>query len=301
MNSNEPSASSSAAAPPFPSERFCANCGAAAPGEYCPACGQETRGPPTSAEFLRETIAHFLSLESKAWRTISKLVLAPGALTVEYLAGRRARYVRPVRLYLWISVLTIAFVESFGLHVGLRFLGDEGIYLFEPSQGAPAEAQKPHVNELRPMRFILEHFDTPGVRRFKAMSGEEQIRFMQEQRHRSVQYFMLFLVPVYALILRFCYWNRRRRYAEHLVFCLHAQSFLLVMLLIEAKLPAVLAMVVSLWVIAYFFVAVKRVYGGAWADALSRGAAAMALNITTFLVSGALLIYALLERYPASG
>lgn len=244
---------------------------------------------------MRETVEHFLSLEGKAWRTLSKLVLAPGGLTVEYLAGRRARYVRPLRLYLWISVLIIALIETFGLQLGLRFFGDEGIYLFEPGKRSSAEGQKTHADELRPMQFILDHFDTPGLQRFKAMSAEDQIRFVQQQRHRYVQYFLLFLVPVFALILKFCYRNRRRHYAEHLVFCLHAQSFLLVMLLFEAKLPGALALVVSLWVIAYFFVALKRVYGGAWADTLVRGAATLVLNIATFLVTGSLLVYALLE------
>jgi hypothetical protein len=145
------------------------------------------------------------------------------------------------------------------------------------------------------MQFILNHFDTPGLRRFKAMSAKEQVNFVQERRHQYVQYFTLFLVPVFALILELCYRNRRRRYAEHLVFCLHAQSFLLIMLLIEAKLPGALALGVSLWVIVYFIVALKRVYGGAWADTLVRGTATLVLNIATFLITGSLLVYALLE------
>jgi len=275
--------------------RACANCGTAAPGKYCPECGQETREPPGPAEFLREFLEHILPLESKAWRTLSRLVIAPGGLTVEYLAGRRARYVRPLRLYLWVSVLIIAVTETFGLHLGLRFYADEGIYLFAPGKRAPAESRNSHADALRPMQFILDHFDTPGVRRFKALSAEGQIEFVHERRHRYVQYFMLFLVPVFALILGFCYRNRRRRYVEHLVFFLHAQSFLLLMLLVEAKLPGVLAMVGSLWVIVYFLVALKRVYDGNWADTLVRGAAALVLTIATFLVTAFMLVYASLE------
>ena len=93
----------------------------------------------------------------------------------------------------------------------------------------------------------------------------------------------------------FCYRNRRRRYVEHLVFFLHAQSFLLLMLLVEAKLPGVLSMVGSLWVIVYFLVALKRVYDGNWADTLVRGAAALVLTIATFLVTAFMLVYASLE------
>jgi hypothetical protein len=42
------------------------------------------------------------------------------------------------------------------------------------------------------------------------------------------------------------------------VFFLHAQSLLLLMLLIEAKLPDVLAMIISLWVVASFYAGYRR-------------------------------------------
>jgi len=229
-------------------------------------------------------------LDGKAWRTLAKLIITPGGLTVEYLAGRRARYLRPLRLYLWISVFVIAVVETFGLHLGLRFSPDAGVYLFESDQRVSAEAK----SDFRPMQFVLDHFDTPGLRRFKAMAADEQRRFVLQQRHRYAQYFMLFLVPVFALILKLCYGNRRRAYAEHLVFCLHAQSFLLVMLLVEVKLPGVVAAIVTLWVIAYFVLALNRVYGGAWVDTLVRGTTTVVLNIATFVVMGTALLYALL-------
>ena len=296
MNSSEPNIPpSAAAAPPLPPAPVCANCGASAPGEYCAGCGQETRELPTAAEFLRESVEHFLSLDSKALRTLARLLFTPGGLTLEYLAGRRARYMRPLRLYLWISILTIAATETFGLHLGLRLSSHGGIYLLDSARRAPAERRNTRADELRPMEFILDHFDTPGLRRFKAMSTEEQSRFMSRQRHRYLQYFLLLLVPVFALILELCYRNRRRPYAEHLVFYLHAQSFLLVMLLMEAKLPGVVALVMSLWVIAYFVLALKRVYGGGWVDTFVRGTTTVGLTITTFLVTGALLAYALLE------
>jgi len=249
---------------------------------------------PTPAEFLRESVEHFLPLQSKAWRTLGKLVFTPGGLTVDYLAGRRARYVRPLRLYLWIGLLTIAIVETFGLHLGLRFSERGGIYLFESYRTA-AEGTRAHADELRPMQFILGHFDTPGLRRFKATSTEEQSKLVQQRRHRYVQYFLVFLVPIFALIVNACYRNRRRSYAEHLVFCLHTQSFLLVMLLVETKLPGVVAPVASFWVIAYFVLALKRVYSGSWVDTLVRGTTTVVLDIGAFLVTGAVLVYASLE------
>ena len=43
--------------------------------------------------------------DSRLWRTLAALLFKPGHLTREFLAGRRARYLPPVRLYLVLSVL----------------------------------------------------------------------------------------------------------------------------------------------------------------------------------------------------
>jgi len=110
-----------------------------------------------------------------------------------------------------------------------------------------------------------------------------------------VSSFVLLLVPLYALILQICYIGRRRRYGEHLIFGLHAHSFLLFMLLVEARLPTILADVLSLWVIAYFVIALRRVYGGTWIETLGRSSAMLVLYYATFLVCNLLLVLALLH------
>ena len=94
----------------------CRNCGAAAPGEYCPSCGQETRvALPTFREFMRDAMGRLVGFDGRLWRTLYGLVFRPGFLTKEYFAGRRRRYVRPGRLFLVMSLLLFAvvgFVES---------------------------------------------------------------------------------------------------------------------------------------------------------------------------------------------
>jgi hypothetical protein len=63
-------------------------------------------GPgPTLKEFLHELAEDFLHWEGKLATTFRLLVAKPGALTNEYLAGRRIRYISPLRIYLTCSVL----------------------------------------------------------------------------------------------------------------------------------------------------------------------------------------------------
>jgi hypothetical protein len=217
----------------------CLNCGAPAPGSFCPECGQETaREPRTVAEFFGGLIAQYVAREGQLWQTLSKLFFAPGALTVEYIAGRRARYLRPLQLYLIASVIVFGAVQFFGLNLGLRLYGDQGVHLLRSSR-LTADEGHGYALRLTPVQIILDHFDTPSVRRFGALSLDERFTFLRARRAQYVSYFVLFLVPIYALTLGLFYRNRRRRYAEHLIFGLHCQSFLLFILLIEARLGLV--------------------------------------------------------------
>ena len=95
---------------------LCHNCGAAVSGNFCPECGQETTLHVASArEFLHEFIGHYVALEGKLWKTLALLLFRPGKLTAEYIAGRRARYVQPLRIYLTLSILFFALLR-FGPH-----------------------------------------------------------------------------------------------------------------------------------------------------------------------------------------
>jgi Protein of unknown function (DUF3667) len=84
---------------------LCQNCGAALNGPYCGACGQREHSRIVSlGHLLQEAVGDILHLDSRIWRTLRPLLLRPGLLTVEFLAGRRARYVPPFRLYLVVSI-----------------------------------------------------------------------------------------------------------------------------------------------------------------------------------------------------
>ena len=87
----------------------CLNCGAPLQGPFCAHCGQRVAAArPTLHHFLHEATHEFLHVDGKIWRSLWLLFRRPGFLTREYFAGRRVRYVGPVRLYLLFSVLYFA-------------------------------------------------------------------------------------------------------------------------------------------------------------------------------------------------
>ena len=84
----------------------CLNCGTLLSGPYCAECGQHDLPPePPLKELVAEAWDAFVSVDGKVASTLKLLLLRPGALTQEYLQGRRARFLPPLRLYLICSLL----------------------------------------------------------------------------------------------------------------------------------------------------------------------------------------------------
>src|SRR5438876_9588744 len=89
-----------------PQTEHCRNCGEPISLQFCPRCGQEKtpRIVPVSHLF-RDVVDEFFKFDSKLLATLKPLLLRPGFLTCEYIAGRRVRYIAPFRLYFVITAL----------------------------------------------------------------------------------------------------------------------------------------------------------------------------------------------------
>jgi uncharacterized protein DUF3667 len=89
-----------------PKLTHCENCGAPLAGGYCAQCGQPAIDYRRSfRHVLVDVLDSFLNWDSKFLSTIVWLLICPWRLTNEFLAGRRARYFHPLRLYLLASIL----------------------------------------------------------------------------------------------------------------------------------------------------------------------------------------------------
>lgn len=275
----------------------CGNCGATTEGAYCAGCGQDTRlEPPTVVEYLHELIEHFSSFDGKLWRTLGPLFFVPGKLPQDYLSNKRACYVKPLKLYLAAIGLAVAAVEVLGWDLGLRFGGpgfDLSFYLMQQVPPSTTVARGRLIADT--VSWVLEHVDTPGIRHLRTLSPEEQLALARGRGIHYLPYIVLGLVPVYAMLLHCVYWVRHRRYAAHLVFALYAHSFSLLLFVIEAKLPLTIATMLSIWAIIYYPVALKRVYGGTWAETIGRSALLTMLYVLAVLAIGLLVAVVLLS------
>src|SRR5437588_12534145 len=84
----------------------CENCGATLAGPHCAQCGQAAIDYRRSfRHVIVDVLDSFLNWDSKFFATIGLLIIKPLKLTNEFLAGKRVRYLHPLRLYLLASIL----------------------------------------------------------------------------------------------------------------------------------------------------------------------------------------------------
>jgi hypothetical protein len=87
-------------------EKNCLNCGHHVEEHFCSHCGQpnlELKEP--FWHFIGHSIGHYFHFDSKFFHTLVPLLTKPGQITLDYLAGKRARYIHPVSLYIFVSIV----------------------------------------------------------------------------------------------------------------------------------------------------------------------------------------------------
>jgi hypothetical protein len=110
-------------------EKVCLNCKAELFGKYCHVCGQENIEPKESIWSL---ISHFFAdithFDGKFFSTGRYLVTRPGFLSKEYIRGRRASYLHPIRMYVFTSALFfLIFYSLFNVHnMNMNVDGEKG-------------------------------------------------------------------------------------------------------------------------------------------------------------------------------
>lgn len=122
-------------------ETACLNCGTVLIGRHCYQCGQAAHVHRTLRAFFHDLLHGVFHFEGKIWRTLPLLAWRPGRLTREYVQGRRASYVSPIALFLFVVFLTFAVFNLLGSPMNFQNTGENTRFEVGISQ-AEQEAQK---------------------------------------------------------------------------------------------------------------------------------------------------------------
>jgi hypothetical protein len=270
-------------------------------GEYCSGCGQRERGADIRlADLAGEAFEELARLDGRVWRTLIGLVFKPGVVTADYLAGHRARYIPPLRLYLVVSFLVFLVISLTPPEIYIATAPDfdvdsardmeRGLYV--PVKRADGSRENLALSE-----YLQEQEETGGmfglldedanlpawlrdwIERFRGnVSNIEEAPgdFVDLLLQRLPQ-MMFFLLPLFAVLLQLGYLWSPFHYLQHFVFSLHyhTAAYLLYVMLwpVRFVLPGDFGGVVMLFLLIYLPVALVRVYGSGKLAALVKGLA----------------------------
>ncbi len=98
---------STTTADPAP-ETACLNCQARFRGSFCPSCGQAASTRRLKlGEIFRDAVSHLFDLDGKALHTVKSLTRNPGRTCLDFVEGKRAGYVPPLRYFLVVIAASI--------------------------------------------------------------------------------------------------------------------------------------------------------------------------------------------------
>ena len=274
-------------------EDSCPSCSAPRPRRHCPECGEARVEPDelTLRHFAAQAVEQATSVDGTLWRTLHTLLVRPGELTVEYFAGRRRRYAKPLQLFLLTNVAVLLFMQLAGVDPqrGRRTLAMYEAGRVEAAMVFDDGALVRRMVELRRARTKL----TPAAfaTRFDA------------RRAGMGQTAWLLAVPLVAGALALLYARRREPFLRHLVCATHLSAFLsaqaflfataasLMAVLVRwgvprwsaagvevaARVAAIrddafdaLGLVTAAWLAVHLFLALRRVYPERWGWTLAR-------------------------------
>jgi hypothetical protein len=210
----------------------CRNCGAPVPGRFCTDCGQSRDIRVLSMNEVVGDVTHsLLHLDSRVWRTLKALVLKPGVLTNEFIAGRHQRYLPPFRLYLVVSVVYFALSAFIGDGLVRVYGVPEGTVVAPVAKGPDGGAAETTGQEV-----LQQPLDLDFGGRFSGVEAVIEQAAAKIQKDRGKRFgevllanlpkAMFVFLPLVAAAALLFYWRPRRLYAEHLVYFLHVHAAL---------------------------------------------------------------------------
>lgn len=274
----------------------CANCEAVLTGPYCAQCGQKVVPANISLrEFLHETTHELTEWDGKVPQTLKTLVFRPGQLTIDFLAGKRARWLAPLRLYLLCSVayfLTAPLLEAV-THRAARQTARVTI-TSSSGQATLSPEERRQIAEGIPGRLF-------GVDRLEraAMHGDELSRTIRAAFPKA----MFVLLPLFAFFTYVAWRRHQRRYPAHVYLALHLHAAWFVALTVMAiatgfvlspTAQSLIALVTIGYVLWYSIATFRNVFGESRARTLGKVAIVALVYLPCWaFASLALLGYAL--------
>ena len=307
-------------------DKTCLNCGFIVEERFCSRCGQENTEPKENFAHL---IGHFFSdithFDAKIFTTLKDLLFHPGFLTREYIAGKRARYLHPVRMYVFISA--VFFLAIFAGNEEPAPRSEANLPALAPNEESlslsTGSGGKVVIDLTENKYHNLREYDSvqrtlPDSAKEKGLLGwalRNNIRLKEQHGNRSrvhleedVQHtipkIMFVLLPVFALFVGWFYSRKKYFYVQHAIFSVHFHSFVfllfLLFLLLSKIIPGdwtglILAGISLLLVFVYLVTALHGMYGQSfWLSLFKAFVISLLYVLSIILAMGLVVVFSFL-------
>lgn len=295
-----------------PGYAHCKNCGNELHGMYCHHCGQyalDIRQP--FWKYIQQFMENTYQFDGRLLKTLRTLFCKPGKLTAEFAAGRISSYVHPLKLYMFMSIIFFSFVllalpsirnaeqksefETLVSNIKERVGEDDedddpALDSLEQTEAtapdkATAVAAKADITDQAGETDITDKADNADK---VDESLQKQLRdYIFREIRNSVPILMLFLLPLYALILRYQYRKRCKHYMHCFVFALHFHTALLIGISLAVMANVCfegphMSKIISIpfyLLFLYLIIAAHRFFGTGWFRATTKAFLGMLLYV----------------------
>lgn len=212
----------------------CQNCGDSVLVRFCPSCGQENTETKKSFHYL---FTHFLEdlihYDSSFWKALKYLLIQPERLSLTYLSGKRQAFMAPVRLFIFINIISFIIFNSF------TFKELENVLKNEFNFEVVNEVNNKKVNNIEDKNnqkdknvsiisnssFIDNKFDSLS----KKYTPTQIILQVFHKGFQNLPKWLFAIMPFFALTLWLTHNKKKWWYFDHGIFTLHYfATFLLI-------------------------------------------------------------------------
>jgi len=277
----------------------CDNCGSSLHGEYCHKCGQRNIDFRKDWRGLTaEVFGNIFNLHGKLLPGLADIAFRPWKLTREYLQGKRASSLPPLKTYLFISMVFFLILSnnvSRGFNAASN--DDDGPHPIMTVGDEPSlpQMETPLADDpQQAAQSIKSNLDE------NSKEVSQMLSALGSDLHKWIPRLFLIGVVLLAGILRLLFIRHRFVYLEHLNAAIILQSFPFLWIiildgwsqigdLVSPGMTSYAENIALLWLFVCPIIAIKRIYEIPWWKTLLKSGI-IAVAYTFFLLLGVALI-----------
>jgi hypothetical protein len=274
------------------SSKDCLNCGTEVAGRFCQQCGQENVEVKESFfQLLRHFVEDLTHFDGKLWKTVKLLLFKPGSLTKLYIEGKRASYIHPIRMYIFVSAVFFLFMftgeapvkpegagskantsKDFasGLQEGLELELDNDTVNYKTIAAYNAAQQK--LPSSKKDNWLDAVIKKKGIE-LNEKYGGDNLKIGKALIEKFENYFsrMLYIsLPIFAFFIWVLYRrNKNHFFVDHIIFSIHIYCAFYIILFITQivsivndffsdQLSGIIAFIVPLSLVFYLYKSLKN-------------------------------------------